>query len=92
MIQTLITDWLSGILSIKDDGFIMSPYDSDEEIIDDGYMTPSPDDTNDYEEEDTPSPNWKEGQFGENVLNYRLDELRKNPKYDGYNDDSMDNF
>ena len=93
MIQTLITDWSSNVFfSINDDTSSLVS-DSDEMSDDDvlsGYQTPPPND--DIVVDDTPSPNWNEGMFGENVLNHRLDELQQNPNYDGYNDDSMDNF
>ena len=60
--------------------------DASEEEVSEGYLTP-PDDSIVEIEKDTPSPNWRNGQFGVNVLDHKWEQSLKNQEYNGYNSD-----
>tara|TARA_Y100000591_G_scaffold317534_1_gene327364 strand:+ start:333 stop:665 length:333 start_codon:yes stop_codon:yes gene_type:complete len=71
---------------------IQSPDDSVHDSEDDGYLTPPHDDSMVQADEDTPSPNWKSGVFGENVLDHKWIQSLQNPEYDGYNSEDMEEY
>ena len=68
-----------------------SVHASDGEVSE-GYLTPPPDDSIVEIEKNTPSPNWKNGKFGENVLDHKWEQSLKNPEYDGYNSEDMGEY
>lgn len=89
-------DIIDNILKEKSDeelAVIQSPdasvHDSDEE----GYLTPPHDDSMvQVDDEDTPSPNWRNGKFGENVLDHKWIQSLQNLEYDRYNSDDMEEY
>tara|TARA_Y100000992_G_C21204533_1_gene462232 strand:- start:519 stop:860 length:342 start_codon:yes stop_codon:yes gene_type:complete len=96
--EDICNEIIDNILKEKSDeelAVIQSPdasvHASDGEVSE-GYLTPPPDDSIVEIEKDTPSPNWRNGKFGENVLNYKWGQSLQNPEYDGYNSEDMGEY